>query len=662
MLESLLSKNGVIRKNIGKSILGGGLVGCGAFYTFSSSNTENKNSLKGLGRQLIFWSKIGPIVADYYLNTSSSSPYVQYQQRKYFQGGNDATDERNNMIWKKRKLQILEELHERHAPEIFQVMIDLKGLYIKLGQVLSVTALPIPEPYRVRFRTLQSDVPGWEEFDKVVRPTLEKEFQTSNILNIFKEIEPVPCGAASIGQAHRAKLLASSHTHGKDGEEVIEDVIVKVQYPDAAWQVPADIKCVGDFLTLCVWANVVDETSARMSYDEFSRQFLSELDYQTEKNNLQTIYNSSLDTHAPYQKRNVVVPKVYDQYCTNKIITMSYLPGPKIEEEAKRQLAQLGIPISKSGGLASIIKDAAKDASNLQERNEEPGELVKRVSQRLDPRGTGKLERRISQQQQQHPVTQWKISLSQWFGNKVGINFVFSMLRLTQRISYWYQACTVSLVQKAPFQLPSSWEKWANDHKMAYAQASRLAPTKEWVDALLDVHGHQIFVLGLFNGDPHPGNILVIEDESSIVGEKNRLKDTKLGLIDFGQCKRLNPNEQVRIAKLILSIANNEPDENVAAAFRNLGIKTKNDSTEFLAKFGRLMFGSFLPEHLNHEWHMKLHKMDRVLYFPNELSMVYRTSLLLRGLAASLQMNPSISNQWKHHAQAAIDKYDNNKV
>ena len=93
------------------------------------------------------------------------------------------------------------------------------------------------------------------------------------------------------------------------------------------------------------------------------------------------------------------------------------------------------------------------------------------------------------------------------------------------------------------------------------------------------------------------------------------------------------------MAKLILSIANKESDQVIADRFRDLGIKTKTDSTRFLADFGRLMFGSFESKHLDHQWHKELHKEDRVLYFPNELSMVYRTALLLRGLAMSLQFN-----------------------
>lgn len=162
------------------------------------------------------------------------------------------------------------------------------------------------------------------------------------------------------------------------------------------------------------------------------------------------------------------------------------------------------------------------------------------------------------------------------------------------------------------------------------------------------------------------GNILVIdEDEDSNNSGSNdgdfAMKRNMLGLIDYGQCKRLNENEQIRIAKLIVSIANDKnndtSDEIILAHFRDLGIKTKHDSTKFLADFARLMFGPLLPKHLDHSWHMKFHEMDKVAYFPNELSMVYRTSLLLRGLALSLQINVSVSGKWNKHAQSTLDRH-----
>ena len=127
----------------------------------------------------------------------------------------------------------MQEVHERNAPKIFNVILDLGKLYIKLGQVLSITTLPIPDQYRALFRTLQSNVPGSLDFELVVKPTLEKELGAP-LEELFEPIDEIPYGVASIGQAHRATLKGTK-----------EEVTVKVQYPDATWQVPADIECVG---------------------------------------------------------------------------------------------------------------------------------------------------------------------------------------------------------------------------------------------------------------------------------------------------------------------------------------------------------------------------------------------------------------------------------
>eukprot|EP00957_Ditylum_brightwellii_P121828 9290407-Ditylum_brightwellii.AAC.1 len=324
----------IVRKVAKQTLIGvGGATALTATALTAYTNTE---SGAGFRREVRFWQKVAPVVADYYIQTGESSPLVKYQRWK-------AT---NDALQGKKEVEVLEELHKKHAPDIMGVMLELKGLYVKLGQVLSVTALPIPEAYRVLFRTLQSDVPGWEEFEKVIKPTLEQEFGNKPLEEIFEYIDPIPCGAASVGQAHKAKL-----------KHISKEVIVKVQYPDAKWQVPADIECVGDFLKICVWFGVVDEQSSKLSFDEFSRQFISELNYNQERENLKRVYESSLDPTAPYIKRNVVIPAVYDEFCTDKVITMTYLPGPKLEAEAKKQLEALGIDTSK--GIAEVVRDAA---------------------------------------------------------------------------------------------------------------------------------------------------------------------------------------------------------------------------------------------------------------------------------------------------------------
>ena len=45
---------------------------------------------------------------------------------------------------------------------------------------------------------------------------------------------------------------------------------------------------------------------------------------------------------------------------------------------------------------------------------------------------------------------------------------------------------------------------------------------------------------GQFNGDPHPGNILL-------------LSDGRLGLIDYGQVKNISAQDRIKYAKLIIA-------------------------------------------------------------------------------------------------------------
>ncbi len=610
----------------------GAITGTAAVKVYT--NTEDG---KGIKRQFQFWSQVTPIIAEYCFYASSASPFV-----KYYQHGSEEERKRT-----------LKRLHEKNAPKLLQILNDLKGLYIKLGQVLSVTTLPLPQIYKKYLRTLQSDVPGHEDYDTVIKGIIEEELGkaniTGNIDDVFDTIEKIPCGAASIGQCHRAKLkndgLASKKQKQDDNDDF--DVVIKVQYPQASWQVPADIKCIGQFLQFCVWTEIIDESSAQLSYEEFSRQFLSELDYLSEAENLQTIYNSSLDPNAPYQKRSIVVPKLFKHLSTNKIITMEYIPGPKIEDEARKQLQLLGVRTDRS--IKEIIKESLNDA-NLIEKGEDMDTNTSTGGAAQKQDGDSRRATKRHSLNRQQNIGHWKMTSMNIVRKLVGVDVILVLLRTLTKMRLLAQVATASFIKTLPASmLPLSWDSWAKEHQLAAEQVTKLGLTKDWIDALFDVHGHQIFSLGCFNADCHPGNILVVDDKNS--------SPRKLGLIDFGQCKRLNPEEQLSIAKLILSVANNESDETIANNFRQMGIKTREDSTEFLSKFSKLLFGRFENEHMSHSWHMELHKMDKVLYFPKELSMVYRTSLLLRGLAVSLQMNCSVGQQWKSHAQAVVDRH-----
>lgn len=687
---------------------GTAIVGCSAITAYSFTDQG-----LGLRREIRFWSRVTPVVFDYWWHISSSSPLVRFQKyandnntegdfdrketrkeasamvedaetqtRSPLQAdnkghsknanerfleedesdkddnshGDDESDARNDTF---------EKLHTRNAPKIFSIMLELGGLYIKLGQVLSVTALPIPSEYRILFRTLQSDVPGHEEFEKVIKPTLEAEFGVP-LDELFESIDEIPCGAASIGQAHKARLSARGHadfvkrsnasmgtdngvkkSKNENDHDSSIDVIIKVQYPDAKWQVPADIQCVGDFLKLCVYFGTVDESSAKLSYEEFSRQFLAELDYLREARNLKEVYESSLNPEAPYIKRGIEIPKVFPELCSNQVITMTYLPGPKFEEEARKQLESLGIDTSR--GIQSVVQDNTAKDSNVS--------------------GSKKKFRKsfqLSSSSLEQSKNSWIVKFTEHLGAVIGVDNLLFLIRLTRQALLWSTAVVVHSIEfasgSAPFVIPISqgWLEWAKEHENAASQAVMLDWTSDAIDALFDVHGYQIFNQGLFNADAHPGNILVIQNNDEYRNSEDnrrwRKSRPRLGLIDYGQCKRLDIEERRRVARLIVSVANDESDEKIASHCRDLGFITKNDSDKFLSTFARLMFGKFRSEHLSPAWHKSLHSEDEIVYFPNELSMVYRTSLLLRGLAMSFQLNVSVGEKWCEYAKNLLEQ------
>lgn len=99
------------------------------------------------------------------------------------------------------------------------------------------------------------------------------------------------------------------------------------------------------------------------------------------------------------------------------------------------------------------------------------------------------------------------------------------------------------------------------------------------IDLLADVQGYQIFHATVFNGDPHPGNIL-------------KLGDGSLGLIDYGQTKSITDAERVGVSRVVLAIGNQSPVPVLAKAMRDLGFRTKRDDDDVLAKYAALFFDS----------------------------------------------------------------------
>ncbi len=94
---------------------------------------------------------------------------------------------------------------------------------------------------------------------------------------------------------------------------------------------------------------------------------------------------------------------------------------------------------------------------------------------------------------------------------------------------------------------------------------------------LSELFAEMILVHGFFHGDPHPGNILV-QPGGNIV------------LLDFGLAKSLPSDFREGIVRLTMAIMGGDKAQ-IAAGFRALGFRTREESDESLAVLGEAFLG-----------------------------------------------------------------------
>ncbi|MCK5700863.1 MAG: AarF/ABC1/UbiB kinase family protein, partial [Cyclobacteriaceae bacterium] len=184
------------------------------------------------------------------------------------------------------------------------IMEELGPTYIKLGQMLSNRPDFVPEPLIKELEKLLDDVPPFST--EKAREIIEKEL-SQPISEIFMYFDEKPIGSASIGQVHRARLT--------DGD----DVVVKVQRPNAKRQVTADLALIREFVKLTenyfIKAGILNPLEI---VDTFSKSLQSELDYSIEARNLDQFRSLYRDDDTLY------IPKPFRDLTTKKVLTSEF--------------------------------------------------------------------------------------------------------------------------------------------------------------------------------------------------------------------------------------------------------------------------------------------------------------------------------------------------
>lgn len=97
--------------------------------------------------------------------------------------------------------------------------------------------------------------------------------------------------------------------------------------------------------------------------------------------------------------------------------------------------------------------------------------------------------------------------------------------------------------------------------------------------ALLEVFVRQILEIGHFHSDPHPGNVLVTEDDRVV-------------LLDFGSTQRLSRETRREYLALVFSLTMGDTDSAVRS-LAILGFRTKSGRPDTLLLFADAFIGSF---------------------------------------------------------------------
>ncbi|MEW6776912.1 MAG: AarF/ABC1/UbiB kinase family protein, partial [Bdellovibrionota bacterium] len=211
---------------------------------------------------------------------------------------------RQMLATRENKKKLEEQYHIESAAEAAKIMGNMKGVFMKLGQIMSFTSDALPDEAKKMLQTLQKDSPPMA-FD-LARGVVESELK-GDLGKFFKHFDEKPLAAASIGQVHKAVL--------RDGT----DVAVKVQYPGVDVAIENDLKASGQLAAMMSAINKNVDMKAVVA--ELKERMLDELDYRQEAKNQQVFFD--LWKGHPY----IRIPRVFPELTAKKVLCQEFKRG-----------------------------------------------------------------------------------------------------------------------------------------------------------------------------------------------------------------------------------------------------------------------------------------------------------------------------------------------
>lgn len=200
-----------------------------------------------------------------------------------------------------------ESLNQSNAEDIYDGLKQMKGSALKVAQMLSMEKSILPRAYVEKFSLSQFSVPPLSA--PLVIKTFKSYFGKAPN-EIFDTFNPNSINAASIGQVHQAEL---------EGKKLA----VKIQYPGVAQSISSDLALVKPIAIKMF--NIKGKDSDKY-FQEVENKLVEETDYINEVKQSKEVALAC--KHLP----NLLFPEYYEQWSSDRIITMDWMTGKHLSE------------------------------------------------------------------------------------------------------------------------------------------------------------------------------------------------------------------------------------------------------------------------------------------------------------------------------------------